>query len=176
MVVECVSYPCLQGDVPIPRRPRNNVTREPCGGKCVNRLLCPETSRLHPLLDSVLLLGLFTVGATRALAVRVMPLAQPKIHSARCIRCNKSRKRKSSARAHRALKAHTSTHTAHRALRRPFDKFEFQDKGTVRADPGLITRIIPFEGFTGRYVWHCHILEHEDNEMMRPFEVVSSGA
>jgi spore coat protein A, manganese oxidase len=24
----------------------------------------------------------------------------------------------------------------------------------------------------GRYVWHCHILEHEDNEMMRPYEVV----
>ncbi|HEY3936234.1 MAG TPA: multicopper oxidase domain-containing protein [Bryobacteraceae bacterium] len=29
-----------------------------------------------------------------------------------------------------------------------------------------------FEGFTGRYVWHCHMLEHEDNEMMRPYEVV----
>ena len=44
----------------------------------------------------------------------------------------------------------------------------------MRADPGVITRIIiPFEGFTGRYVWHCHILEHEDNEMMRPYEVAS---
>jgi spore coat protein A, manganese oxidase len=47
-------------------------------------------------------------------------------------------------------------------------------KDTVRADPGMITRIIiRFEGFTGRYVWHCHILEHEDNEMMRPFDVVA---
>jgi spore coat protein A len=47
-------------------------------------------------------------------------------------------------------------------------------KDTVRADPGMVTRIIArFEGFTGRYVWHCHILEHEDNEMMRPFEVVA---
>ena len=47
-------------------------------------------------------------------------------------------------------------------------------KDTVRADPGMITRIIvKFEGFTGRYVWHCHILEHEDNEMMRPFDVVA---
>ena len=47
-------------------------------------------------------------------------------------------------------------------------------KDTVRADPGMITRIIiPFEGYTGRYVWHCHILEHEDNEMMRPYEVVA---
>lgn len=24
----------------------------------------------------------------------------------------------------------------------------------------------------GEYIWHCHILEHEDNEMMRPFVVV----
>ena len=48
-------------------------------------------------------------------------------------------------------------------------------KDTVRADPRMVTRIIvPFEGFIGRYVWHCHILEHEDNEMMRPYEVVAS--
>jgi spore coat protein A, manganese oxidase len=48
-------------------------------------------------------------------------------------------------------------------------------KDTVRADPGMITRIIiPFEGYTGRYVWHCHILEHEDNEMMRPYEVIGA--
>jgi spore coat protein A, manganese oxidase len=47
-------------------------------------------------------------------------------------------------------------------------------KDTVRADHGMVTRIIiPFEGFAGRYVWHCHNLEHEDNEMMRPFEVVA---
>lgn len=47
-------------------------------------------------------------------------------------------------------------------------------KDTVRADPGMVTRIIvKFEGFTGRYVWHCHILEHEDNEMMRPFDVIA---
>ncbi len=46
-------------------------------------------------------------------------------------------------------------------------------KDTVRADPGMVTRIIVrFEGYTGRYVWHCHVLEHEDNEMMRPFDVV----
>jgi spore coat protein A len=47
-------------------------------------------------------------------------------------------------------------------------------KDTVRADPGMVTRIIvPFQGYAGRYVWHCHILEHEDNEMMRPYEVVA---
>jgi spore coat protein A, manganese oxidase len=47
-------------------------------------------------------------------------------------------------------------------------------KDTVRADPGEVTRIIvPFKGFVGRYVWHCHILEHEDNDMMRPYEVIA---
>jgi spore coat protein A, manganese oxidase len=47
-------------------------------------------------------------------------------------------------------------------------------KDTVRVDPATVTRIIvKFEGFTGRYVWHCHLLEHEDNEMMRPYEVVA---
>jgi spore coat protein A len=78
--------------------------------------------------------------------------------------------------------------------RRRFDAFAFQSSGslryagpaqspeaheagwkdTVRADPGMVTRIIvPFEGYAGRYVSHCHILEHEDNEMMRPYEVVA---
>jgi spore coat protein A len=47
-------------------------------------------------------------------------------------------------------------------------------KDTVRADPKMVTRIIVrFEGYAGRYVWHCHILEHEDNEMMRPYDVIT---
>jgi len=47
-------------------------------------------------------------------------------------------------------------------------------KDTVRAEPGKITRIIVrFEGYAGRYLWHCHVLEHAANEMMRPFEVVA---
>ena len=47
-------------------------------------------------------------------------------------------------------------------------------KDTVQAHPGMVTRIIVrFEGYPGRYVWHCHILEHEDNEMMRPYEVLA---
>lgn len=46
-------------------------------------------------------------------------------------------------------------------------------KDTVRADPDMVTRIIMrFEGEPGRYVWHCHLLEHEDNEMMRPFRLL----
>jgi spore coat protein A len=55
----------------------------------------------------------------------------------------------------------------------PPDPGEAGWKDTVRADPQMVTRIIArFEGYAGRYVWHCHILEHEDNEMMRPFEVL----
>jgi spore coat protein A len=65
----------------------------------------------------------------------------------------------------------------------------YQD--TVKAFPGLdadgnvtglVTRVIAkFDLPTGaavspgrkhRYVYHCHILEHEDNEMMRPYDVV----
>jgi spore coat protein A len=57
--------------------------------------------------------------------------------------------------------------------REPPDAAEAGWKDTVRADPGMVTRIIArFEGYPGRYVWHCHILEHEDNEMMRPYDVL----
>jgi spore coat protein A, manganese oxidase len=46
-------------------------------------------------------------------------------------------------------------------------------KDTVRANPNQVTRIImKFDSYTGLYVWHCHILEHEDYEMMRPFIVI----
>lgn len=46
-------------------------------------------------------------------------------------------------------------------------------KDTVSAPPGEITRIIMrFAPFTGDYVWHCHILEHEDYDMMRPLRVL----
>ena len=44
-------------------------------------------------------------------------------------------------------------------------------KDTVIALPGEITRIKARFDLPGRYVWHCHILEHEDNEMMRPYRV-----
>ncbi|MGA9509769.1 MAG: multicopper oxidase, partial [Candidatus Sulfotelmatobacter sp.] len=55
----------------------------------------------------------------------------------------------------------------------PPDPNEAGWKDTVQAHSKMVTRIIvPFEGFVGRYVWHCHILEHEDNEMMRPYEVI----
>ncbi len=59
---------------------------------------------------------------------------------------------------------------------RPADPGETGWKDTVRVNPGTVTRIIVrFDGFAGRYSWHCHILEHEDNEMMRPLEILASS-
>jgi spore coat protein A, manganese oxidase len=81
--------------------------------------------------------------------------------------------------------------------RRPFDQFLYFRTGELRyigaaippapgeagwkdtasAHPQMVTRIIArFEGYAGRYVWHCHILEHEDNEMMRPYEVLPAAS
>lgn len=46
-------------------------------------------------------------------------------------------------------------------------------KDTVIAYANQVTRIImKFGPYTGLYVWHCHILEHEDYVMMRPFRVI----
>jgi len=44
-------------------------------------------------------------------------------------------------------------------------------KDTVISYPGEITRVKMRFDLPGIYVWHCHIVEHEDNEMMRPFHV-----
>ena len=65
-------------------------------------------------------------------------------------------------------------------------------KDTIKAPPNMVTRIAvrfapqdlpipavrpgrdfyPFDSTAGPgYVWHCHILDHEDNEMMRPYAV-----
>ncbi|MCC6779982.1 MAG: multicopper oxidase domain-containing protein [Hyphomicrobiales bacterium] len=50
-------------------------------------------------------------------------------------------------------------------------------KDTVVVEPKKVVRIIArFDGFPGQYPWHCHMLEHEDNEMMLPFEVVPRPA
>ena len=47
-------------------------------------------------------------------------------------------------------------------------------KDVVQCPPGMVTRVImKFEGYTGKYLYHCHILEHEANDMMRPFEVIN---
>jgi FtsP/CotA-like multicopper oxidase with cupredoxin domain len=58
-------------------------------------------------------------------------------------------------------------------------------KDTIQAPPGQVTRIVvrfsPINSAAGTtyafdpsgadYVWHCHIIDHEDNEMMRPYQV-----
>ena len=50
-------------------------------------------------------------------------------------------------------------------------------KDTVQANPGEITRVIlRFECFTGLFPYHCHILEHEDHEMMRQLNVLPACA
>jgi FtsP/CotA-like multicopper oxidase with cupredoxin domain len=42
---------------------------------------------------------------------------------------------------------------------------------TVIAYPDEITRVKATFKVPGLFVWHCHIVEHEDNEMMRPYRV-----
>jgi hypothetical protein len=41
--------------------------------------------------------------------------------------------------------------------------------------PGFNTATGPFTAFQashlGDYVWHCHILEHEDNDMMQRYVI-----
>ncbi|MEC1752043.1 outer spore coat copper-dependent laccase CotA [Bacillus mojavensis] len=77
--------------------------------------------------------------------------------------------------------------------RRPFDTARFEERGelfytgpavppppsekgwkdTVQSHAGEVLRIaVTFGPYTGRYVWHCHILEHEDYDMMRPMDVI----
>ncbi len=47
-------------------------------------------------------------------------------------------------------------------------------KDVVQCAAEQVTRIIVnFDGYAGKYLYHCHILEHEANDMMRPFEVVA---
>jgi spore coat protein A len=59
----------------------------------------------------------------------------------------------------------------------PPDPNEMGWKDTVRANPGQATRIIiRFDALPAdrirRFMWHCHILEHEDNDMERPYVLV----
>jgi FtsP/CotA-like multicopper oxidase with cupredoxin domain len=57
------------------------------------------------------------------------------------------------------------------------DANELGWKDTVRVNPGeMVSIVATFDGFTGRYMYHCHILEHEDHDMMRPFIVMPAAA
>ena len=47
-------------------------------------------------------------------------------------------------------------------------------KDTAVVKPSeVLSILVRFEGYAGRYVYHCHMLEHEDNDMMRPYDVIA---
>jgi len=53
------------------------------------------------------------------------------------------------------------------------DANELGRKDTVRVNASeVVDIVVRFETFAGRYMYHCHILEHEDRDMMRPFVVM----
>ena len=53
----------------------------------------------------------------------------------------------------------------------PPEPWESGFKDTVIAYPGQVTRVKLQFNTPGQFVWHCHIVEHEDNEMMRPYRI-----
>jgi bilirubin oxidase len=53
----------------------------------------------------------------------------------------------------------------------PPEAWERGFKDTAIAYPGTVTRLKATFDRPGQFVWHCHMLEHEDNEMMRPYHV-----
>jgi len=54
---------------------------------------------------------------------------------------------------------------------RPPEPWESGVKDTVIAYPGEVTRVKAQFLQPGQFVWHCHIVSHEDNEMMRPYRI-----
>jgi FtsP/CotA-like multicopper oxidase with cupredoxin domain len=53
----------------------------------------------------------------------------------------------------------------------PPERWENGWKDTVVAYPSQVTRLRLRFPNAGQFVWHCHIVEHEDNEMMRPYRI-----
>ena len=61
--------------------------------------------------------------------------------------------------------------------------YELGWNDVVTVDPGEVVHVLihfgEYEGLfndqTGEYMWHCHMIEHEDYDMMRPFRVVSNA-
>ncbi|MGZ8605562.1 MAG: multicopper oxidase domain-containing protein [Actinomycetota bacterium] len=54
---------------------------------------------------------------------------------------------------------------------RPPEAWESGFKDTVISYPGEVLRVRILFDAPGQFVWHCHIVEHEDNEMMRPYRI-----
>ena len=50
--------------------------------------------------------------------------------------------------------------------------WELGRKDSCGSPTGYITRVKAHFDHKGRFVWHCHLLDHEDNSMMRPFQVL----
>lgn len=65
---------------------------------------------------------------------------------------------------------HAGTVQVNGAARGP-EPWENGFKDTFTASPGEVTRIRVQFVTPGQFVCHCHIVEHEDNEMMRPYRV-----
>ena len=65
----------------------------------------------------------------------------------------------------------TTVQVVPESLPTPPEPWETGWKDTVIAYPGQVTRIRAQFNTPGQYVWHCHIVEHEDNEMMRPYRI-----
>jgi len=58
----------------------------------------------------------------------------------------------------------------------PPEPWEAGWKDTAPVYPDQVLRVIcKFEDYTGKYPYHCHVLEHEENDMMREFEVVQGA-
>jgi spore coat protein A, manganese oxidase len=60
-----------------------------------------------------------------------------------------------------------------RAVSAPFP-YETGWKDTVECPPGVVTRVLVTFNRPGKYVYHCHILSHEEHDMMRWFTVTKA--
>ncbi len=58
----------------------------------------------------------------------------------------------------------------------PPDAWDSGWKDTVATPPGYVTRVWAKFDIPGEYVWHCHILSHEEHDMMRNFIVAATAA
>jgi FtsP/CotA-like multicopper oxidase with cupredoxin domain len=77
----------------------------------------------------------------------------------------------------RVVAASTVNLSATHASRRPGDRcrpaLQRLSNTLVRVNPNEIVELaVRFETYSGRYMYHCHILEHEDRDMMRPIVIM----